>query len=114
MAASSIPLPDLAPGTAKKLPRHPLVPAVLVGRLAVAMSHRGKGIGAGLIPDAVGRALRSEIALFAIVVDAKDDTALAFYKRYGFTPFASKPMSLYLPLAEVVRGLARKPPRTER
>jgi ribosomal protein S18 acetylase RimI-like enzyme len=113
VAASSIPLPDLAPAAAKKLPRYPLVPAVLVGHLAVALAHRGRGIGAGLVLDAAERALRSEIAVFAIVVDAKDDAAVAFYKRHGFVTFASAPMSLYLPLAEVARGLRPKPLRAE-
>lgn len=111
IAAFAIPLPDLAPAAAKKLPRYPFVPAVLVGRLAVALGHRGQGIGAGLILDAVERALRSEIAAFAIVVDAKDEAAVAFYKRHGFTAFVNAPMRLYLPLAEVARGLATRPPR---
>jgi GNAT superfamily N-acetyltransferase len=110
VAASSIPLSDLAPAAAKKLPRYPLVPAVLVGRLAVALAHRGRGIGAGLVLDAVERALRSEIAAFAIVVDAKDDAAVTFYERHGFVAFASAPMSLYLPLAEVARRIGMKPP----
>jgi GNAT superfamily N-acetyltransferase len=111
LAATSIPLVDVAPATAKKLPRYALIPAVLVGRLAVAWSHRGKGIGAGLILEAIGRAFRSEIAAFAIVVDAKDDAAAAFYKHHGFIPFVSAPMSLYLPLAEVARTMGLKPAR---
>lgn len=111
IAASSIPLPDLAPETAKKLPRYPLVPAVRVGRLAVAESHRGKGLGAGLIVDAIGRALRAEIAAFAIVVDAKDDAAQAFYKHLGFIAFAGTPMTLYLPLAQAARAMGIAQPR---
>jgi GNAT superfamily N-acetyltransferase len=110
VAASAIPLPDLAPDTAKKLPRYPLIPAVRVGRLAVAEGHRGRGLGAGLLLDAIGRALRSEIAAFAIVVDAKDDAAAAFYKHHGFIPLASGPMSLYLPLADVAHARGLKPP----
>jgi len=110
VAASAIPLLDLAPATAKKLPRYPLIPAVRVGRLAVAESHRGRGLGAGLLLDAIGRAFRSEIVAFAIVVDAKDDGAAAFYRHHGFMPLASAPMSLYLPLAEVARTMGLKPP----
>jgi len=110
IAASAVPITDLAPATAKKLPRYPLIPAVRVGRLAVAESHRGKGLGAGLLLDAIGRALRSEVAAFAIVVDAKDAAAAAFYRHFRFTPFASAPMSLYLPLAEVARAMGSKPP----
>lgn len=105
IAASSIPLPDLAPETAKKLPRYPLVPAVRVGRLAVAETHRGKGLGAGLIVDAISRALRAEIAAFAIVVDAKNDGAAAFYKHHGFIAFTGAPMTLYLPLAQAARAM---------
>jgi GNAT superfamily N-acetyltransferase len=111
LAATSIPLVDLAPAMAKKLPRYALTPAVLVGRLAVAWSHRGRGIGAGLILDAIGRAFRSEIAAFAIVVDAKDDAAVAFYKHHGFIAFVSAPMRLYLPLAEVARTMGLKAAR---
>jgi ribosomal protein S18 acetylase RimI-like enzyme len=109
VAASAIPLLDVAPAAVKKLPRYPLVPAVRVGRLATAETHRGRGIGAGLLLDAASRAFRSEIAAFAIVVDAKDDAAAAFYRRYGFTPFATAPMSLYLPLAEFARAMGLKP-----
>jgi GNAT superfamily N-acetyltransferase len=109
VAASAIPLLDLAPDMARRLPRYPLVPAARVGRLATAQSHRGRGVGAGLLLDAASRAFRSEIATFAIVVDAKDDTAAAFYKRHGFIPFATAPMSLYLPLAQLARTMGLKP-----
>jgi len=105
MATSSMPLPDLAPDTAKKMPRYPLVPAVRIGRLAVSASHRGKGIGAGLLLDGIARAFRAEITAFALVVDANDDAAAAFYEHHGLVAFASAPMTLYLPLAEAARQL---------
>jgi GNAT superfamily N-acetyltransferase len=111
IATSSIPLLDLDPATAKKMPRYPLVPAVRIGRLAVAQSHHRRGVGAGLLIDGIARACRAEITAFAIVVDAKDDTAAGFYKHHGFVAFASAPMTLYLPLAEAARqlGVARAP-----
>ena len=105
IASSSLPVLDLTPSPAKKLPRYPLVPAVRIGRLAVAARHRGKGIGAGLLMDGIARAIRSEITAFAVIVDAKDDTAVAFYKHHGFTAFVSAPMTLYLPLAEAARQI---------
>jgi GNAT superfamily N-acetyltransferase len=105
IAASSLPLTDIAVATAKKLPRYPLVPAVRIGRLAVAVVHRGKGIGAGLLIDAIARSLRSDLMAFAVVVDAKDYAAAAFYKHHGFTAFTSAPMSLYLPIAEAAKHL---------
>jgi ribosomal protein S18 acetylase RimI-like enzyme len=109
IATSSMPLPDLASATAKKMPRYPLVPAVRIGRLAVSMSHRGKGIGAGLLIDGIARAYRAEITAFAMVVDAKDDAAVAFYKHHGFVAFASAPMTLYLPLADAAKQLGLTP-----
>ena len=105
IAASGIPLPDIAEVTAKKLPRYPMVPAVRIGRLAVASAQRGKGLGATLLVDGIERSLRAEIMAFAVVVDAKDDGAAAFYRHHGFIPFASVPESLYLPLAEARRRL---------
>lgn len=110
IASSSLPLPDLSPDAAKKLPRYPLVPAVRVGRLAVGASHRGRGIGAGLLIDGIARAYRAEIVAYAIVVDAKDDAAAAFYEHHGFISFASVRMTLYLPLAEAGRQLGLAPP----
>ncbi|MEQ1650882.1 MAG: GNAT family N-acetyltransferase, partial [Hyphomicrobium sp.] len=105
IASSSIPLPDNAAATAKKLPRYPLVPAVRIGRLAVSEEHHGKGLGAALLVDAIERALLAEIPAFAVVVDAKDDDAAAFYRHHGFVSFNSVPMSLYLPLAEAAKQL---------
>lgn len=44
-----------------------------------------------------------EAAVFAVIVDAKDDDALRFYQRFGFTPFASRPMSLFMPVATALK-----------
>lgn len=105
ISASSLPLTELSAGTIKKLPRYPLVPAVRVGRLAVALPFRGKGIGSGLLVDAIARAVRAEIMAFAMVVDAKDEAASAFYRHHGFLAFESQPMALYLPMAEAAKAL---------
>jgi GNAT superfamily N-acetyltransferase len=110
LAASSVPLSDLADPLAKKLPRYPLIPAVRVGRLAVAMGWHGKGIGSGLLVDAITRAIRADIIAYAIVVDAKDEKAAAFYQHHGFVPFQSVASSLYLPLAEAAKQLGLADP----
>ena len=99
------PLPEITGATAKKLPRYLLVPAVRIGRLAVDAGHRGKGLGGALLIDGIARAIRAEITAFAIVVDAKDDPAVAFYRHHGFAAFSSVPMTLYLPLAEAAKQL---------
>lgn len=85
----------------RKLPRYPLVPATLLGRLAVDRRHQGKGYGRFLLADALYRALRSEVASFAVIVDAKDDSARAFYEREGFLPFPDQQMKLFLPMADI-------------
>jgi predicted GNAT family N-acyltransferase len=86
---------------AKRLPRYPVVPATLMGRLAVHQNRQGQGLGELLLFDAFSRTLRSDIASYAFVVDAKDDAAQAFYQRYDFMPLASGGRRLFLPLAEI-------------
>ncbi len=84
LSATSIALVDLPPDLAKRLPRYPAIPATLMGRLAVDHRRRGQRLGELLLFDAFSRTLRSEIASYAFVVDAKDETAEAFYERYRF------------------------------
>jgi ribosomal protein S18 acetylase RimI-like enzyme len=105
-AATSIPLTELPPDDAKRLPRYPLLPAGLVGRLAVDEGFRGRGLGGALVVDAIARAARAEPAIFSLVVNAKDDAAAAFYAHLGFRHFASQPMTLYLPIAAAAHHLA--------
>jgi len=52
--------------------------------------------------EAVQRSLRSEIAVFASVVHAKDDDAEAFYRHHGFVPFGSQTLQLVLPVMNLV------------
>jgi GNAT superfamily N-acetyltransferase len=105
-AATSVPLSELPPDLAGRLPRYPVLPACLIGRLAVDETFRGHGLGNILIVDAVARSMRADPAIFALIVDAKDDTARAFYEHQGFRRFASRPMTLHLPIAEAARRLA--------
>lgn len=99
LAATSVLLADLPEVIARKLPRYPSVPAVRMGRLAVDKSARGQGLGAALLADALSRTMESGIAAFALVVDAKDDEAAAFYRHHGFNLLANQPRTLFLPLA---------------
>ncbi len=84
IAATSLVLDKLPADQAKKLPRYPVVPAVLLGRLAVATDHQGKRLGGALVADALLRATRSEIMAYAMIVEAKDDQATRFYEHLGF------------------------------
>jgi ribosomal protein S18 acetylase RimI-like enzyme len=101
LASASVFLGDLPAKLIKKLPRYPSVPAVRMGRLAVDRAFRGQGLGGVLLADALTRVIRSEIAAYALVVDAKDDTAAKFYRHHGFLETASEPLTLFLPLATV-------------
>jgi predicted GNAT family N-acyltransferase len=90
---------------ARKLPRYPRVPATLLGRLAIAEGLPGKGAGEYLLIDALKRAWTAshEVAAVAVVVDAKDDRAVAFYKRYGFIRLLDEARKLFLPMTVVER-----------
>lgn len=88
---------------ARKLPKYPFIPATLMGRLAVHRGLRGKGAGEHLLVDALRRALAASrsVASVAVVVDAKDDNAVSFYRRYSFITFPDQPNRLFLPMAVV-------------
>jgi ribosomal protein S18 acetylase RimI-like enzyme len=105
LASGSIPITELPDDLARRLPRYPSLPAVRVGRLAVATKFRGQGFGRLLLWDAAARALRAEQANFTLLVDAKDDAAAAFYRHYGFVAFATAPRVLFLPLATAAKIL---------
>ena len=101
---------ELPANITRRLPRYPMMPAALLGRLAVASSHRGMGLGEHLLIDALARVLRlsKDIAVHAIVVDALDSTAADFYASYGFQRFAGEPLRLFRPLATVARASSRE------
>ncbi len=101
LAAGGIPLIDLPEALGKRLPRYPSVPVARIGRLAVDRAFHGLKLGAALLADAAIRAARSEVAVFALVVDAKDDAAEAFYRHHGFERFGSKARQLIVSLKHV-------------
>ena len=104
-AAASLPLTELSADEKHRLPRYALLPAGLIGRLAVDQKYQGQRLGSALIMDAAARA---EPAIFALIVDAKDDLAVTFYQRHEFRRFVSKPASLFLPIATALQALSTK------
>jgi GNAT superfamily N-acetyltransferase len=103
LSATAMKLAEFPAQTVRKLPRYPLVPATLLGRLAIDRRHQGKGYGRFLLADALFRSVRSEIASFAVIVDAKDEDARRFYERESFLPFPDQPMKLFRPMAEIAK-----------
>jgi GNAT superfamily N-acetyltransferase len=97
--AAQVDTSQLDEKTQKKLPRYP-VPCFRLGRLATHSAHQGKGLGRLLIGCAVKRCLeaRQHVAAYALLVDAKNADAQAFYEHYGFTSCQDTPMTMYLPL----------------
>ena len=107
-AAASLPLTELSADEKQRLPRDALLPAGLIGRLAVDQKYQGQRLGSALIMDAAARAARAEPAVFALIVDATDDQAAPFYERHEFRRFVSKPMSLFLPIVTALQALSTK------
>ncbi len=105
LAAASIPLTALTPEQVRKLPKYPVLPAALLGRLAVDSRHAGRSLDSALLVDAVSRAASAAPAIFALLVDAKDENAARFYRRMGFEPFASRPLTLFLTVATALKLL---------
>lgn len=101
LSATSVSLAELPAQITRKLPRYPHVPATLLGRLAVDRRHQGKGYGRFLLADALFRSVHSEIASFAVVVDAKDENARRFYERESFLQFPDQPMKLFRPMSDI-------------
>lgn len=104
LAASSIYLDELPVTMTKRLPKYPLLPATLLGRLGVDHHYQKKQLGELLLVDALKRSyqLSKEIASLVIVVDAKSDRAAAFYSRYGFISYEHCTDKLFLPMTSIV------------
>ena len=96
--------------TSGKLPREVDIPAILLGRLAVDASYQGEGLGGLLMVDVLRRVqhLADRVGIVAVVVDALDDKARAFYLHYQFIPLLDDPLHLFLPVA-TIRKLGLEP-----
>ncbi len=98
LSAGSVNCSNLPATLARKLPRYP-VPVALIGRLAVDSKFQGKGLGSILIADACQKVTQASaiLAVAGIIVDAKDDNAIAFYKHFGFIPLQGQAERMMLP-----------------
>ena len=103
LSAFVVGLSDLPPKLASKMPRYPDLPAILIGRLARNIEFKGRGVGELLLVDALKRALvhSKQIAAMAVVADAKDDAALAFYLRFGFARLGDSASRVFIPMGTI-------------
>ncbi len=94
---------DAAPERLTKDLAHHRVAIMLLARLAIATSWQGKGLGSGLLKDAMQRTLRAaDIAgIRAFAVHAQDDAARSFYEHFGFSPLPSDPYHLFRLLKDI-------------
>ena len=106
LSATAIALRELPESFARKLPRYPLVPAILIGRLARDVNF--PGVGRKLLVDALQRALKhaTPIAAATVLVDAKDDRAASFYQQFGFLPIPNNSRQLFLPMSVIEKLFA--------
>jgi GNAT superfamily N-acetyltransferase len=106
LAATSVPLNLLPLSATKKLPRYPVLPAMLIGRLAMAT---GKGLGRALIADAIIRTEGFRIGAYALIVDAQDERARNFYAANGFASIPDEARRMFLPMATALQLLEIEP-----
>jgi len=86
----------------KGMPRFP-IPLLILARLAVHREQQGRGIGAGLLLDALERTLQAAdiVGARALAVHAKDDSAASFYRHFGFMPSPTDKRHLFLLIKDI-------------
>lgn len=106
LSSYTINITNLDNAFAKGIPRYPLLPATLLGRLAVDSTYQGQGIGELILIDALKRVLdaTTQIASLAVVVEAINENAIRFYQKYGFRQFKEYPLKLYLPIKSIAES----------
>jgi GNAT superfamily N-acetyltransferase len=84
------------------MPRHP-IPLLVLARLAVHSKTQGRGVGSGLLLDALGRTLQvaDVIGVHALAVHAKDDRAVTFYRHFGFIPSPTDARHLFMIIKDI-------------
>lgn len=98
LSSHSVPLTEVGADLARKLPRYPSVPAVLIGWMGRDLAFRGAGFGTLLLYDTISRVATSPVGAHAIRAYAIDEAAAAFYREHQFQALTSRPLSLFLPM----------------
>jgi predicted GNAT family N-acyltransferase len=106
LSAYSVRLGELPEAIAKNLPRYPLLPATLLGRLAVSIACRGQHLGGFLLMDALYRSWKntSQVASIGVVVEALDEDARAFYIHHEFRSLKDHPDKLFIAMSTIEKA----------
>ncbi len=112
LSSCSIQPANLPTTMTRRLPRYQEYPAILIGRPALDRRFQGRKLGRRLLFDALHRCLvlSSQLGAVAVVVDAKDATARAFYEHVGFIPLESHDLKLYVPMGTISGLLGAEAP----
>lgn len=103
LSATSINVVDIPISRIKKQIRYPMIPAALIGRLAIDRNFTRQGFGKFLIADAISKVREAKLGIAALLVEAKDFKAVEFYKKLGFIQFIDKQDILFLPLTKLIK-----------
>jgi len=103
LSAYGIRSAELPPAVAKKLPKYPLIPATLLGRLAVGSEHQGQKLGRLLLMDALHRSWRNtvEVASVGVVAEAINEAARKFYLHHEFIPLLDHSRKLFIAMGTI-------------
>lgn len=101
LSACRIDVGELPEEISSKLPYYSYVPAILIGRLAVDQEYQNKGLGRFLLMDALYKYLNDNVGSMAVIVEAKNDIARAFYKKLGFLEFHDHTHKLFIHMAQI-------------
>jgi GNAT superfamily N-acetyltransferase len=107
LSAYGIRAAELPRDTAKKLPKYPLIPATLLGRLAVSRHHQGQKLGTLLLMDALHRSWKSteQVASVGVVAEAIDEAAKTFYHHHEFIALPEHPRKLFIAMGTIEKVL---------
>lgn len=105
LSSTSIQTGTLPEDIAQKLPRYPVQPAILLGRLAIDTRFQGKNLGTALLGNALKRSYTSsrEVGAFAVLVQALDDNAERFYLKFGFQKLPDQDRQLLLTMSTIAK-----------
>ena len=108
LVVSEVAYADAPERLTKGLARHP-VPLMLLARLAVGVAWQGRGVGAGLLKDAMRRTVRvvEIVGIRALAAHAKDDAARAFYEHFGFVSSPTDLLHVFLLTKDLQRVVSR-------
>jgi len=106
LSAYGVRVAELPPDVARKLPKYPLIPATLLGRLAVSREHHGQKFGKLLLMDALHRSWKNsaQVASVGVVAEAIDEVARKFYLHHEFVPLLEHPRKLFIAMGTIQKA----------